>query len=70
MDAADVIKRINDADMRLALMAGKMEDYAWTVQVARTALKEAVEKIREQDVTIRAMTGEYGDACNSDGCGG
>lgn len=38
------------------------------LQKVRQALSKAVELIEEQDITIRAMMGEFGDACD-DNCG-
>lgn len=38
------------------------------LQRVRQVLTGAVELIEEQDITIRAMMGEFGDACD-DNCG-
>lgn len=32
--------------------------------------KDAIKLIEDQDITIRALMGEFGDSCSVDGCGG
>ena len=66
----ELIERLRNAEKGLAHLAMVADvQYGSTIAVARTALINASKVIEEQDTTIRALMGEYGDACDVAGCG-
>ncbi len=68
--AESVLLALEDAEQKLSkydavLYRGKVLD----VPYVRRVISMAKELIADQDTTIRAMTGEFGDSCDSCGEG-
>lgn len=67
----------NKAIEALNVVARDMEHWKFREDLDRVAVEdmrrrvlEGVKLLYEQDNMIRAMLGEYGNACDVDGCGG
>ena len=70
MQANEAVKRLKEAEAGLGHLAMVVDmQYGGAIAAARMAMVHAWSVIEEQDVTIRAMMGEYGDSCEVEGCG-
>ena len=65
MQANEAVKRLKEAETGLGHLAMVVDmRYGGAIAAARMAMVNAWSVIEEQDVTIRALMGEYGDSCD------
>lgn len=65
MNANEVVERLKAAENGLGHLAMVVDmQYGSAIAAARMAMVNAWNVIEDQDTTIRAMMGEYGDSCD------
>lgn len=67
MDVDKVVNGLKNAEKKLAPFSVVVyRNKALDVPEIRESIIDAIALIEQQDITIRAMMGEFGDACDAD----